>query len=305
MKTIIRIFVVIGFLLTLPHSGAYSQIGVNTNGNLPDPSAMIDVSSTSLGVLFPRMTQAQIAAIPAPANGLVVFSTTDNKFYAYVTSVSIWKEILYGTGTIAKFSCGSSFTVNHVAGAVAPVSKNVTYVTVTNIPGEPSKCWITSNLGADHQAIAKDDATEASSGWYWQYNRKQGYKHDGSTRTPNTTWILPINENLDWQAANDPCTLELGSSWRLPTHFEWNNVNVGGGWTNWDSPWNSGLKLHAAGGLQYNDGSLISRGAIGNYWAGDQHSVTHAWTLNFYSAGIILNNPDKSYAFPVRCLKNN
>ncbi|MCX6277413.1 MAG: hypothetical protein NT004_04880, partial [Bacteroidetes bacterium] len=268
-------------------------------------STMLDVNSTSRGILFPRMTQAQIAAIPTPASGLVVFCTTDNKFYTYVASVSLWKEILYGNGTIAKFSCGAPIAVNHVAGAVAPVSKNVTYNTVTNIPGEPSKCWITSNLGADRQATAKDDATEASAGWYWQYNRKQGYKHDGSTRTPNTAWILPISENLDWQAANDPCTLELGSSWRLPTHFEWNNVNVGGGWTNWDGPWNSGLKLHAAGGLQYYDGSLISRGASANYWSGDQHSATHAWTLNFYSTGIILNNPDKSYAFPVRCLKNN
>ncbi len=34
--------------------------------------------------------------------------------------------------------------------------------------------------------------------------------------------ILLIDENLDWQAANDPCTLELGNGWRLPTYTEWN-----------------------------------------------------------------------------------
>ena len=60
------------------------------------------------------------------------------------------------------WSCGCSITINHVAGSVAPVTKTVTYGTVTNIPGETSKCWITSNLGADHQATAKDDATEVS-----------------------------------------------------------------------------------------------------------------------------------------------
>jgi len=100
------------------------------------------------------------------------------------------------------WSCGdSSITINHVAGTVAPVNKTVTYGTVTNIPGETSKCWITSNLGAEHQADSVNDATEASAGWYWQFNRKQGYKHDGTTRTPNTTWISSISESSDWTAA--------------------------------------------------------------------------------------------------------
>lgn len=89
----------------------------------------------------------------------------------------------------------TSFTINHVAGAVAPVNKTVTYGTVTNISGAPTKCWITSNLGADHQATAVDDNTEASAGWYWQFNRMQGYKNDGSTRTPNSTWSSAQNDN--------------------------------------------------------------------------------------------------------------
>ena len=282
---------------------ANAQVAINTDGTASDNSAMLDVKSATKGALLPRMTQSQIYAISNPANGLVVFNTTDNKFYVYVTGTSAWKEILYGTGSITP-DCGT-LTVNHVAGLVAPVPKTVTYSTVTNIPGAPSKCWITSNLGADHQATAKEDATEASAGWYWQFNRKQGYKNDGTTRTPNTAWILPINENSNWQASNDPCTLELGGNWRLPTHVEWDNVDVSGGWTNWDGPWNSGLKLHAAGGLQYNDGSLISRGAVGNYWSGAQHSVTHGWTINFSSTISWLLNPDKSFAYPVRCLKDN
>ena len=45
-------------------------------------------------------------------------------------------------------TCGSSFTIIHTSGTVAPVSKTVTYGTVTNIPGEISKWWITRNLGA-------------------------------------------------------------------------------------------------------------------------------------------------------------
>jgi antitoxin component YwqK of YwqJK toxin-antitoxin module len=59
---------------------------------------------------------------------------------------------LPGQTTSAHFNCGSPITINHKAGTVAPVTKTVTYGTVTNIPGELTKCWITSNLGADFQA---------------------------------------------------------------------------------------------------------------------------------------------------------
>jgi len=175
-------FFIVLFLLF--SSVLFAQMGINTDNSAPDNSAMLDVKSTTKGVLIPRMTQAQIEAISSPANGLQVFCTTDSKIYVYVSTVGQWKEVAYGTGTIP-FSCGNSITINHlVSGGVAPVDKTVTYGTVTNIPGETSKCWITSNLGADHQATAVDDATEASAGWYWEFNRKQGYKNDGSTVTP-------------------------------------------------------------------------------------------------------------------------
>ena len=115
------------------------------------------------------------------------------------------------------------FTITHLAGAIAPVTKTVRYGAGNSIPGEPTKCWITQNLGADHQATAINDATEASAGWYWQFNRKQGFKHDGTTRTPNTNWINPIDETSDWTTTNDPCSIELGSAWHVPTNTEWTN----------------------------------------------------------------------------------
>ena len=201
--------------------------------------------------------------------------------------------------------CGISFTINHIAGIVAPVSKTVTYGTVTNISGATTKCWITSNLGADHQATAVNDATEASAGWYWQFNRKQGYKHDGTTRTPNTTWITSINENLDWQAGNDPCTLELGAGWRVPTGTEWTNLDAAGSWTNWYGPWNCGLRIHAAGFLDYLDSTLINRGSGGYYWSGTQFDAITGYYLDFYTTSscyVITSN--KTSGFTLRCLKD-
>ncbi len=204
------------------------------------------------------------------------------------------------------FICGTSLTINHVAGAVAPVNKTVTYGTVNNIPGEPSKCWITSNLGADHQATAKNDATEASAGWYWQFNRKQGYKHTGTVRTPNTTWITSIDEDFDWQAANDPCALELGAGWRIPSGTEWTNVDAGGNWTNWNGPWNAALKMHAAGGLATNNGSVYGRGSVGNYWSSTQSGediITDGRYLLFTNVESTMTSVLKPAGMTIRCFR--
>lgn len=47
--------------------------------NAPNASAALDVTSTTRGVLFPRMTTTQRNAIATPADGLVIYNSTDNK----------------------------------------------------------------------------------------------------------------------------------------------------------------------------------------------------------------------------------
>jgi hypothetical protein len=200
--------------------------------------------------------------------------------------------------------CGSAFTINHSAsGGVAPVDKTVTYGTATNIPGELTKCWITRNLGASQQATTVDDATEASAGWYFQFNRKQGYKHDGSARTPSAAWDA-TNDNLSatWEAAKDPCTIELGTGWRIPTKTEWTNVDAS--WTDWNGPFGSALKLHAAGYLYNSDGSLSSRGSYGYYWSSTQNDAAAGWFLGFFSGTSVMVNGNKAFGFSARCVRD-
>ncbi len=200
------------------------------------------------------------------------------------------------------FPCGDSITINHlVSGGVAPVNKTVTYQTVANIPGEPLKCWITRNLGASHQAAAVNDVSEASAGWYWQFNRRQGFQFINS-RIPNTTWITTINENLGWQAANDPCFLELGCGWRIPTATEWTNVDAAGNWQGWSGPWNSALRMHAAGALNGNDGSIHGRGVYGNYYSNTASALTAAWLMNFFDNHSAVDSDIKTWADPLRCI---
>ncbi len=193
--------------------------------------------------------------------------------------------------------------VNHIAGD-APIDKAVTYGTVlTGLTGS-NKCWITQNLGADHQATSATDATEESAGWYWQFNRRQGYKHDGTTRTPNTTWINSIYENSNWIITKDPCNLLLGTGWRLPTKTEWQNVPINGGWDNYNQAYASVLKLHAAGWLDAPDGSLHVRGIVGMYWSSTQMSNSNGFALYFESSSCFINQPIKHEGDAVRCLKD-
>ncbi len=208
--------------------------------------------------------------------------------------------------TLACWLCNEPITrIHNVSGGVAPVDKTVTYGTVTGIPGEPDKCWITSNLGSSRQATAVSDATELSAGWYWQFNQKQGYKNDGSTRTPGTLWNSSISEVSDWTSLNDPCTIELGSGWRIPTSSEYSNTASGGGWTDWNGPFNSGLKMHAAGSLGSSSGSLGNIGVIGTYWSSTQSSSSTGWDLYFGSGDCSMINAGKAYGFPIRCLREN
>lgn len=57
----------------------YLQSALAIGTTSPNASAALDVTSTTQGILFPRMTTTQRNAIATPADGLVIYNTTDNK----------------------------------------------------------------------------------------------------------------------------------------------------------------------------------------------------------------------------------
>ena len=67
------------------------NIGINNTGAAPDPSAKLDVVSTTQGILVPRMTSTQRLAISSPATGLLVFDNTIGNFMFY--NGSFWQGI--------------------------------------------------------------------------------------------------------------------------------------------------------------------------------------------------------------------
>ena len=85
--TLTLIFLSFGWSLTFSQN-----VGLNGDGAQPDPSAMLDVKSTTKGFLGPRMSMAQRNAIETPATGLLVFQTDNNPGY-YVFDGTSWFNI--------------------------------------------------------------------------------------------------------------------------------------------------------------------------------------------------------------------
>lgn len=77
------------------------SLAVNSTGAVAHNSAILDVSSTSKGVLIPRMTKAQKNAIATPAAGLLVYQSGPDSigFHYYNGSLWLWLNPSAGTGT--------------------------------------------------------------------------------------------------------------------------------------------------------------------------------------------------------------
>jgi hypothetical protein len=77
---------------------AQNNVGIGTTATSPDPSAVLDVSSTTQGMLVPRMTAAQRTAINPAATGLLVYQTDGTAgFYFY--SGTAWTSLSGGSAT--------------------------------------------------------------------------------------------------------------------------------------------------------------------------------------------------------------
>ncbi|MGY2132713.1 hypothetical protein ACW9KT_10820 [Hymenobacter sp. HD11105] len=95
----------------LPFYASAQSVGIGTT--TPDPSAVLDVSSTNKGLLLPRMTDVQMRSIASPQEGLLVFNTTTKQFYGYLGAPStavIEQRFASQNGAYTSLPVGQSFT---------------------------------------------------------------------------------------------------------------------------------------------------------------------------------------------------
>ena len=117
------------------------SVAINTDGSAANGSALLDIKSTTKGMLAPRMNSAQRIAIATPAAGLFVYDTNTNSYWFY--NGSAWSNLV-SSGSVGWLLTGNSvtnpvtnfigttdaqplrFRINNLwAGEINPVSGNI------------------------------------------------------------------------------------------------------------------------------------------------------------------------------------
>ena len=110
------------FICLMAAIDLHAQVGINTDGSNPDPSAMLDVNSANTGLLIPRVALVSFsdaATITNPANTLLVYNTSLGGlspagfyFNSGTTTAPNWVQLITGTGS------GAGWTTIGNAGTV-------------------------------------------------------------------------------------------------------------------------------------------------------------------------------------------
>ena len=81
----------------------------------PSTTAVLDVTSTTQGLLAPRMTTSQRLAIATPANGLIVYDTTTKSLQIYDSVGTAWNQVAdtATTGSVTSVTASTPLIVTN------------------------------------------------------------------------------------------------------------------------------------------------------------------------------------------------
>jgi uncharacterized protein (TIGR02145 family) len=281
MKKLFILFAIFTTFATMAQS-----VGINADGTAANTSAMLDVSSTTKGLLPPRMTTTQRNAIASAATGLVIFNTTTNVLE--FMSSSGWTSLTTPSTTAV-------FLPTIVIGTQHWMKENLDVVTYRNGDVIPQvtdgTAWAALTTGA------------------WCY-----YNNDVANGAI-------YGKLYNWYAVNDTRGL-APTGWHIPTDAEWTiltdklgGTSVAGGKmkstgiTRWTTPNASATNESGFTGLPggYSDNSgMLSNVGFGFWWSSTEYGTTDAWSrvLTYDSGNAYRDYFNKRYGFSVRCLRD-
>lgn len=197
----------------------YAQIGINNEN--PDASAALDITSTTGGLLVPRMTETQRDAISPAATGLMIYQTDGTAGFYYYNGSS-WSEV---AATSKTYSVNTFYA--ELGGYVIQISPNGKHGLVVAMQDQGGSTWYEANdllsNPSNHDADGKEfsdwrlptkrelnlmygvysgsNAASLNSGFYWsstEYDINTAwaqYFNDGSQNNYNkgsTTNVRPV-----------------------------------------------------------------------------------------------------------------
>jgi hypothetical protein len=147
-----RIFY-LSVLCLLLHAAGFAQVGINKDGSTPDSSAMLDIKSTTTGILIPRMTSTQRAAIKSPAKGLLVYDSSTTTFWFH--NGVAWTELTAG-GSGSGWSLNGNSNLSPGSNFIGTTDKEPLVFKVNSMTA--GRLDTTSNVSYGVGALAADSA---------------------------------------------------------------------------------------------------------------------------------------------------
>ncbi len=279
-----------GFNAVTPDPISLQPLGGNVGIGIIDPalSAKLDISSTTQGLLTPRMTAAQRTAIASPAEGLLVYQTNvPAGFYFYKGGV--WTSL--------------SETTSYPNGTATPV------LTIC------CQSWMTKNLDVDTYRNG-DAIPQVSNPTEWGALTTGAWCYYNNSAVNGAIYGKLYN----WFAVNDPRGL-APEGWHIPTDFEWTTLSnclggdvVAGGvmkdLISWTPPNTGGTNISGftalSGGLRNTSGAFLGAQNFGYLWSATEAGGTSVWfrLLAYNLGGISRLASNKNSGYSVRCIRD-
>ncbi|MBS1634805.1 MAG: hypothetical protein JST26_02710 [Bacteroidetes bacterium] len=199
------------------------QVGIGTNA--PQASALLQIVSTTKGVMFPSMTTAQRQAIVAPAVGLMVYDVTANILMSF--NGTRWQEV--GGDPIGTIE---AFHKNMAATPTLPWGWVECNGQVLADPESPYNGQTIPDLN-NTQKFLRGDVTSGtmqtdaigSHNHTGTTSTDGAHNHTGSTGSVNSTngRVVPWDDNFSQNQMNAANTGALGNT-PAPGGLPWNGL---------------------------------------------------------------------------------
>jgi hypothetical protein len=235
------LFLAIAVIFATTITNAQTNLGVGTA--TPDASAKLDVTSTTQGMLVPRMLASQRTAIATPATGLLVYQTDGTAgfyFNSGTPAVPNWTN-LSGGDNLGNHTATTNLTMggNSITGA-----NNITATGTATLGGNAYP----TNTGTNGQILKTNGAGALS----W-----------GSASGGGATLQLLATKNA-------PVTTSIGSSLVLPDAVTFQTISASSALTGGNTWTSDNTFTVGAGGAGI---YLVSVNLVGNNGIGPNPSI--------------------------------
>lgn len=315
-----KLFLII--LLLATGLALHAQVSINADGSQPDPRTMLDVKSTSKGVLLPRLTEFQRDALYKDVpEGMLILNTTSKKFEVFFDG--FWYSLSMSEGVEALEPLtdidGNTYNIVKIGEQVwmAENLRTTKYNDDTSIPtGHSDDDWEILTTGAyaiyPHTSIeglnSDAEVLEAYGALYNWYavNDARGLCPTG-WHIPNNAECTTLSDFIGGSNIGNKLkscrqvSSPLGGDCATNDHPRWDANETYYGTNDFGFAALPGGSRDLWGGY-----SSSQIGVSGAWWSLTAFDDTYAYRFGLsYNSGDLTNSwTQKTHGFSIRCIKD-